>query len=248
MDAKDYQAQAPLTLSGGTFHGHKVTMAALTAAMRDAVKAGDGLDKIKKALFYGRGADIGLTMAPVPFLASEAPALIAGITRHPDAEPCADAWSEADATVMLHMAIGKVTEAAEFLDAILSCMNGKSAPPDRVNLLEELGDGLWYDANALNALGSSFADEFARNNAKLRLRFPHGFTEHDANNRNLAAERALLEGEPYPFATDPVDEYVMSQFGEDPQQGFAQDVDPNAPGYAADASPVYPVGNSETAQ
>jgi len=44
-----------------TFHGTKVTKAALISALRQFVKAGEELDAIHSALFKGEGNDIGLT-------------------------------------------------------------------------------------------------------------------------------------------------------------------------------------------
>lgn len=170
------------------FHGEKVTMAALTGAMRDGVKAGDLIAKIHSALYFGKGADIGLTMAPVPFLASEAPGLIAGLTRHADAEPCEKPWTEEHARNVLRMALSRFAEAADFMNLVLSSMNGRSDPPDLSVAYEVAGEAFWDDLNTLKGHADAF-----------------------------------------PFLTD-----------------GPQDIDPKAPGYAADASPSYPVGNSET--
>lgn len=213
MNADQYQREAGCSLAG-RYHGDKVSMAELRGRMIDGVRAGNALDQVKKALFYGKGDDIGMTQSTAARTALAAPAMIAGLTVQREADdakgPLPEVWTEDQATIILHMALGKFTEAAEFLEAVLLAMNGE-APPDRINLLEEIGDGLWYDANALEALGSSFPAEMARNNAKLRLRFPEGFTEDKAINRNVTAERTLLEGE-------------------------SQDVDANAPGYDPAAS------------
>lgn len=93
---------------------------------------------------------------------------------------------------LMHAAMGMVTEAGEFMDALKKhAMYGK--PIDDTNLLEEIGDQLWYQALALRVLGSTFGAEMGRNIAKLRARFPHKFTEHDALNRDLDNERRVLE-------------------------------------------------------
>ena len=194
MDAKTYQAQSQVTLSNA-YHGNKVTMAELRSAMAEVSKAGVRLDKIKKALFYGKGDDLGLTNSIGARNALEAPFLLAGVpipllsTSLTDDEVNEVKQSE----IILHMVIGKVTEAAEALDAVAAVINGQTHPLDRVNLLEEIGDGFWYDSNLLEVLGSDFETEMQRNNDKLRARFPNGFTEHDATNRNLTAERGILE-------------------------------------------------------
>lgn len=64
---------------------------------------------------------------------------------------------------------------------------------DAVNALEEVGDGFWYDALLLRAIGSNFGEAQSVNIAKLRRRFPNAFTEFDANNRDLFEERKILE-------------------------------------------------------
>jgi len=92
---------------------------------------------------------------------------------------------------LLHYALGIVTEAGELADALKKALiYGK--PLDRVNLIEEIGDLQWYEARMLDHLGSSFSEARARNIAKLRKRYPDGFTEEDAIVRDLDAEREIL--------------------------------------------------------
>lgn len=94
---------------------------------------------------------------------------------------------------ILHAAIGLDTEQAEIQDAIKKhIFYGK--PLDKVNIAEEMGDLFWYLAILSNALGVSFEDIMAKNNAKLKARFGEKFTEEKANNRDLDTERKILEG------------------------------------------------------
>lgn len=94
---------------------------------------------------------------------------------------------------LMHAAMGCATEAGELVDAIKKHLfYGK--PVDRVNLIEEAGDVLWYLALLLDTLGCPFEEAMDRNIAKLRTRFPDKFTEGDAINRNLDAEREALVG------------------------------------------------------
>jgi NTP pyrophosphatase (non-canonical NTP hydrolase) len=98
----------------------------------------------------------------------------------------------ADATRLLHAAMGMSTEAAEFLDALKkSYFYGRAL--DHTNLLEEIGDMLWYIAIALDVLGSDFETEMDRVIRKLRTRFPEAYNDVDANLRDLDAERKELE-------------------------------------------------------
>lgn len=95
---------------------------------------------------------------------------------------------------LLHAAMGLCTESGEMLDGLKKCFfYGK--PSDRVNMVEELGDLLWYIAIACDALGVTFEEVMERNKAKLKKRFPNKFTEEHALFRNLDEERKELEAE-----------------------------------------------------
>jgi NTP pyrophosphatase (non-canonical NTP hydrolase) len=92
-----------------------------------------------------------------------------------------------------HAGYGFATEAGEFLDALKKHkFYGK--PLDQTNMAEEVGDLLWYAAIACDALGLDMSSVMATNIAKLKARFPEKFTEAAANNRDLDAERKVLEG------------------------------------------------------
>lgn len=94
---------------------------------------------------------------------------------------------------LLHAAIGMTTESGEFIDAIKKYLfYGKQL--DKTNLKEEIGDLLWYIAIACDALETTIGAEMYRNINKLRQRYPMQFNEHDAMNRDLDAERGILEG------------------------------------------------------
>ena len=93
---------------------------------------------------------------------------------------------------LIHAAFGMQTESAEFSDALKkSLFYGK--PLDTTNLKEELGDLLWYIALAMDELDTNFETETNRVISKLKLRYPDKFSEHLAENRDLVAERKLLE-------------------------------------------------------
>jgi NTP pyrophosphatase (non-canonical NTP hydrolase) len=113
---------------------------------------------------------------------------------------------------LLHAAMGMETEVGEFTDQLKKhIFYGK--PLDFVNLLEEIGDKFWYVALALDFIedvnsGSTFESVQERNIAKLRKRYPDKFTEYDALNRDLEAERKELEGEKSTFQGVPYYEVV----------------------------------------
>lgn len=92
-----------------------------------------------------------------------------------------------------HGVDGLVTEAAEMMDAMKKAkFYGKQL--DRVNLMEEMGDCLWYMAILCDELGVTFEELWERNIAKLRVRYPDGFREIRSSERDLAAERKVLGG------------------------------------------------------
>ena len=92
----------------------------------------------------------------------------------------------------LHGAMGIHTESGELMDVYKKfIMYGK--PIDIHNIGEENGDILWYIALICNFHGLSLEQIMEVNIAKLRMRYPNKFTEHDALNRDLEAERKELE-------------------------------------------------------
>jgi NTP pyrophosphatase (non-canonical NTP hydrolase) len=93
---------------------------------------------------------------------------------------------------LLHAALGCGTEAGELLDiAKKALVQGK--PVDRLHVIEEAGDLLWYVVLALDAVGSNLDEAMAGNVAKLDERY-RGFYAHSKSLvRNKDAERAALE-------------------------------------------------------
>ena len=86
---------------------------------------------------------------------------------------------------LLTAGVGLNAEAGEFLE-IVKKMIFQGKPWDEANrehLIIELGDAIWYIANACMALGISFEDVVARNVTKLEKRYPGGqfdvyYSEH----------------------------------------------------------------------
>lgn len=90
-----------------------------------------------------------------------------------------------------HGIIGLVTEAGELMDAYKKhVMYGQKF--DRVNLIEECGDCLWYMVVMLRSIGASLDDAMKANVAKLRKRYPQGYCDEDAVNRDVDAEQQVL--------------------------------------------------------
>ena len=87
-------------------------------------------------------------------------------------------------------AMGLAGEAGEFVDEVKKVQHHRK-PLDETKLRKELGDVLWYAAHACNVMGWRLSDIAAENVAKLRLRFPDGFTTADSIARRDIATAAL---------------------------------------------------------
>lgn len=168
VNANQYQADARRTLAPN-WHGENVSAHELLAEFNNLIVAASNLDRIKKALFYGRNADYqGLNA-----LGGKAD------------------WAEHDQYV-LHALIGMATEVGELLEAWTYAFTNNKLH-DVVNLAEEGGDVAWYLATLATGLQIPLQGILNQNIAKLSARFPDKFTEEAANNRDLANERNVLE-------------------------------------------------------
>lgn len=185
MSSKDrYIELANVTMSP-SWHGDKVAKNELRLLLGTAIDALNDLDKVKKTLFYGRPYEakhdhIDQCGQFVTNL-GELPALITHVDDSPN-----------DTIKLIHGVIGMATEAGELLEALQKAMEGNHEM-DWTNLAEEVGDSFWYAAAILRVTGKTFAEVQATNTAKLTARFPHGFQEFYAENRDLDAERLVLE-------------------------------------------------------
>lgn len=178
MNLTQYQRET-LNTKSDKFYGGKVSRRVFIERVTAVIEATKKLNELKKALFYGREF-YGIEPGELEITCNS----LQLWNLHSTPQVGVD---------LLHAIIGKSTEAAELLEAILTPICGVDKPVDHVNILEEIGDGFWYDGIALEALGASFEMVAGMNNAKLRKRFPNKFTEADAINRDLKGERKTLE-------------------------------------------------------
>jgi len=113
-------------------------------------------------------------------------------TENRDFESIRDRLSLKRTIRLLHGSVGVSTEAGELLDAVKKYIfYGK--PIDRVNIKEEIGDALYYIALLMDELDLKLEDILEVNISKLRTRYPDKFSEEKAENRDLQAERKILE-------------------------------------------------------
>jgi NTP pyrophosphatase (non-canonical NTP hydrolase) len=83
---------------------------------------------------------------------------------------------------MLNAAMGLAGESGEFCDLVKKYVFHEK-PMDRAAAIKELGDIRWYLELASHCLGVTMEEVENKNIEKLKLRYPNGFTSHDAITR-----------------------------------------------------------------
>ncbi len=92
----------------------------------------------------------------------------------------------------VHMVLGMVTEVGELADVYKKNM-AYGKPIDMVNVQEEVGDLMWYISNFCIINNIDIQQVLQTNIDKLRKRFPEKFSSDQAINRDIDAERVILE-------------------------------------------------------
>ena len=101
-------------------------------------------------------------------------------------------FSDGEMSAIVHGAIGLAGESGELLDAIKKHIYyGNDL--DVHNIIEELGDAMWYIARVCDALGVTLDDVMTINIDKLRARHGSKFRSDNATTRNIAQERKIIE-------------------------------------------------------
>lgn len=152
----------------------------LLVAFKSASDLGSAFDDIKRSIYYGQAKDPAVIMGKLCDAAVEFPAKGLKMTL------------TIEQYRMLHAACGLITEAVEFLETVADSITA-GKPIDPVNVMEELGDTSWYSAIPMNLYGLTIPQILAANIAKLKARYPAKFDLEKAVNRDLAAERKVLE-------------------------------------------------------
>ena len=94
---------------------------------------------------------------------------------------------------IFHALLGTITEHGEVAEAMEKALTGKEEL-DLVNVCEELGDSDWYKALFYEATSIDWNDVQQMIISKLEVRYADKiFSEGEADDRDLPAERALLE-------------------------------------------------------
>lgn len=175
MSEFDYVAETEVTASNMDGR-HNVGVTEFRAALVAVIAAAEHMDQFKKVLFRDRARGQ------------------AGLKSTVTLDGMLDRKVGKEDLDLLHGIVGVVTESGELAEVLLKKIV-HDQPFDRTNVREEIGDQLWYLARLVKWAGTSFPDEMVRNIKKLRGRHgSSGFSTVGDTNRNLAAERAILEG------------------------------------------------------
>lgn len=83
---------------------------------------------------------------------------------------------------LLHHTLGICSEAGEFATSV-KAHYAYNTPLDKENLIEELGDLMFYIAGVCNNLAVQLEEVMNRNMEKLARRYPKGFNKSDAIKR-----------------------------------------------------------------
>lgn len=94
-------------------------------------------------------------------------------------------------TRLFHGIFGQFTEATELMEALQTAVD--TGGWDNTNIEEELFDGFWYSGLLLDELGADMDDILNKGIRKLKARYPDKYNDESAINRDLVAERKILE-------------------------------------------------------
>lgn len=174
----DYQAETDKTASNA-YDGSTTPLSELASDLRIFIAAAQKLDKHKKVLFRKR------SRSEVGFLPSS------------EIDPWNPVASVQTVFVLgeedlLHGIIGVATESGELAEIAYNRLI-RNDEIDITNVREEIGDVLWYISRLIKYAGTTWLTEMKRNINKLRLRHGATFDTHKDANRDLDAERRLLE-------------------------------------------------------
>lgn len=97
-----------------------------------------------------------------------------------------------DGLQLLHASMGLVIESAEALD-LLKKHFAYGRPFNTNKFKDELADVFHYLTMANNMLGIDIGVLMNINKAKLDIRYPDGYSDEKANNRNTEAERKAVK-------------------------------------------------------
>lgn len=156
----------------------------LRKAFMDMIVAGELCDSIKRKLFYG----LGHISKGVPFNVMH----LERMSGEQILGQLKQYASHFEANDLIHGILGAAGESGELLDALTAAIL-EQKEIDKVNVVEEVGDVLWYLALVLRSVDSTLEEAMQININKLRKRYPEQWSQEAVVNRDLEGEREILE-------------------------------------------------------
>jgi NTP pyrophosphatase (non-canonical NTP hydrolase) len=171
MDMNTYLEESARTVSPD-FNGDMVPAKALSLTMEYALASAVNLDAMKKALFYGKKSDL--------------------VDHHVRVTESREDLDHIEDTDIVHAILGLHTETAELVQILNQAMVSGELQLDRLKVLNEAGDVLWYLALLFRALETTFENVAGANIDKLKIRYPEKFAAEQAISPNHAEEDAAV--------------------------------------------------------
>jgi hypothetical protein len=163
-----------------------LSKASTLGVLQMLIGAASVADTYKRAIFYGKP----LAHEKLKSQLEELQAAVTHLTTGYENALAESQLSEPNLR-LLHGSIGIFGESGEMLEALhVQMLTGKL---DMVNFAEETGDVDWYKAIVHDETGISEETTRTAVISKLKARYGDKFSSDAATNRNLDAERAVLE-------------------------------------------------------
>lgn len=186
MDSKEYLIDSARTTAPTTEEDRNIPVESLIILGR-LFDSGNECDIQKRVMFY-KDTNVGGRVVKNETLYNELLTKLYDLKEQDSKINLTEKQME-----ILHGLLGVFSEAGEMVQEFLNSVL-ENRDLDDVNFEEEVGDILWYQAVILRAIGGTFDGAMEKNIKKLQKRYPNKFTLDDALNRDLVAEREILEG------------------------------------------------------
>jgi len=168
-----------------------ITEESLTSALIMAMSCAEIMDQLKKLIIYGKPIDTVKLCLAQEDLVNFSETFTNSMIESGNATIETPVTNSDINIRLLHAAIGIFTESGEMLEALLGQL--ETGVLDKVNVMEEEGDTRWYEAILIDELGIPEDQILNTVIKKLEKRYPEKFTQEAALNRDLVAEREVLE-------------------------------------------------------
>lgn len=194
MELKEFQGLALRTES--RIDGVKLNRGNLITLLKVVVAITEILDGIKKSAFYNKNEKLEKNLLPH---LSMIIALVQELHWSATGRGPLGATVDEDESIqnldprVFHGILGIITESGELASALLKVVEDPNSSIDAINIQEEMSDVAWYKAILHDALNLDWDQGLVNVINKLRIRYPDKYSDENADNRDLEAERAALE-------------------------------------------------------